>query len=219
MFQTWSDISFIHWRYDSIQLQRRLPASISIEMFDGSAWLGLTPFMLENLRAPALPALPWLSRFPEMNLRTYVHGPAGPGIWFFSLDADRLAAVLGARLTFGLPYHWADMNVKKEQHRLQYYLSRGGRARAHIEIECGGFLQESDPLATFLTARFRLYTVYRGRLASAAVEHKPWPLQMAHPARLEQTVTLASGFDVAGRDPVIHFSSGVDVRIGPLVKC
>jgi len=109
MYQSWNNISFLHWRYDTGSLQSRLPAGLDIDVFERSAWVSLTPFLLENVRAPFMPALPWLSRFPEMNLRTYVNGPAGPGIWFFALDADRLAAVLAARSSFGLPYHWSDM--------------------------------------------------------------------------------------------------------------
>src|SRR3954465_15315092 len=84
MIQTWARITFLHWRYPPDQLALRLPPGLSIDTFDGSAWLGLTPFVIEGLRPPLLPPLPWISRFPETNLRTYVRGPDGaPGIWFF----------------------------------------------------------------------------------------------------------------------------------------
>ena len=48
------------------------------------------------------PALPWLSAFPELNVRTYVSPRDGKrGVFFFSLDAARLPAVLAARAMFG----------------------------------------------------------------------------------------------------------------------
>jgi uncharacterized protein YqjF (DUF2071 family) len=114
MFQSWRWLTFLHWRYEPGEIRRLLPKGLELDTFDGSAWVALTPFLLSGLRPPFVPALPWISHFPEMNVRTYVRGPAGePGIWFFTLEADRLAAVVGARLGYGLPYRWADMHVKR----------------------------------------------------------------------------------------------------------
>src|ERR1051326_2395412 len=219
MYQSWTNISFLHWVYDAKSLQATLPAGLNIKLFNDSAWITLSPFLLENLRAPFVPSLPWLSRFPETNLRTYVNGPAGPGIWFFSLDADRLAAVIGARASFGLPYHWSDMRVKREANRMDYYSSRGGRARARIQIEIGASMENPDELATFLVARFRLYSLHRGQLSFAEVEHKPWPLHEAEVVKLEQNVTDASGLHVSNQPSLVYFSPGVNVRVGPLRKC
>ena len=96
MFQNWCSLSFLHWRCDARALQARLPTGLELDTFQQSGWIGLTPFRLTGLRPPGLPPLPWLSTFPETNLRTYVRGPAGPGIWFYSLEAASALAVLGA---------------------------------------------------------------------------------------------------------------------------
>lgn len=89
------------------------PAGLTVETFDGSAWIGLTPFLMEGVRAPGVPAVPWLSRFPEINVRTYVRDGRGrSGIWFLSSDAARLPAVLAARASYRLPYFWSDMAVR-----------------------------------------------------------------------------------------------------------
>ena len=218
MYQSWSNISFLHWQYDGDVLQSRIPDGLFIDKFQGAAWISLTPFLLEHLRMPLMPPLPWLSRFPEMNLRTYVNGPAGPGIWFFSLDADRLPAVVGARFSFGLPYHWADMQVVADGNRMHYYASRGGRARTNIEVETGPPFGNPDELATFLVARFRLYSMHRGRLISVPVEHKRWPLHHARILNMEQTVTDAARLHVHDQRLQVHFSPGVHVRVGPALK-
>ena len=53
-----------------------------------------------TIQPPKIPRIPWVSSFEEMNVRTYVRGPDGvPGVWFITLDAARLGAVLFARLT------------------------------------------------------------------------------------------------------------------------
>src|SRR4051812_8969252 len=116
MYQGWERLTFLHWRYSPAAIAPLIPPSLELDTFDGEAWVGLTPFKVTGLRPPGLPALPWLSEFPEMNVRTYVRGPDGErGIWFFSLEASRLAAVAGARLTYRLPYRWARMRVNQHQ--------------------------------------------------------------------------------------------------------
>ena len=106
-------LTFLHWRYPPETVQALLPDGLEVETFDGVAWVGLIPFLMDRVRPRWLPPVPWLSRFPETNVRTYVRGPDGrTGIWFFSLDAARLPAVLAARVGFGLPYYWSEMSVR-----------------------------------------------------------------------------------------------------------
>jgi hypothetical protein len=168
-----------------------------------------------GLRPPCLPALPWISRFPEMNVRTYVRGPDGErGIWFFSLEADRLAAVAGARLSYGLPYRWADMSIRCDSRQIEYTSRRHfGPGQAHIAIRRGSPIQAGEQ-ERFLTARFRLYTILAGRLAFAQVEHPPWPLESAALLNLDQNVVEQSNVPVVNGEPLVHFSPGVPVRIG-----
>jgi uncharacterized protein len=214
MYQTWSHITFFHWYCKPELLQVRLPERVQIDTFDGNAWVGLTPFLLENLRPPFLPALPWLSQFPETNLRTYVRGPSGPGIWFFSLDADRLIAAIGGRIGFGLPYYWADMRVTLRGDEIEYYSSRGGRATTRIRAAIGPKIDEPEELAKFLTARFRLYAVYRNSLLTVPVEHRPWPLRLARSLEFSETLRSAAGVSAGEAADFVIYSTGVDVRIG-----
>src|SRR5690242_3793866 len=104
MLQRWNNLTFLHWHYDPSVIRRLLPNELTLDTYEGAAWVGLTPFVLTHLRLGFGPPLPWISAFPEMNVRTYVQGKDGkPGGWFFTLEADRLAAVLGARLGYRLP--------------------------------------------------------------------------------------------------------------------
>ena len=115
MYQTWSWLAFLHWSYEPAVVQRLPPASLRVHAFDGRAWVGVTPFLLEDLRTPVAPAPPWFTSFPETNVRTYVRGPDGrEGLWFFSLDAARLEPVLVARSTYRLPYMWSRMTVERD---------------------------------------------------------------------------------------------------------
>jgi len=205
MVQNWYRISFLHWPSDPSLLQARLPVGLAIDTFQQTAWVGLTPFHLMGLRPPFLPAISCLSDFPEMNLRTYVRGPSGPGIWFFSLDAAAVAAVLGARLTYGLPYHWSSMTVRATGKRRIHYTSARAGAAADITVEVGEALAEPDDLTVFLTERYRLYTSFLGRLAMAPVEHEPWPLHRAAVLGFEETVRQAANLPNGNAPALVHY--------------
>ena len=116
MLQRWHEIAFFHWSCDPALLRSRVPPQLQVDTFEGKAWISLTPFLLTGLRPPLFPHKLGMV-FAEMKLRTYVNGPKGPAIWFFSLDAARLLAVIGARAGFGLPYFWADMSVEMPKPR------------------------------------------------------------------------------------------------------
>jgi len=105
-------LTFLHWRFPPEAVQRLLPPGLEVETRDGSAWVGLIPFLMA-VGLPHVEPLPWASRFCETNVRTYVRDEAGrSGIWFFSLDAARLGAVVVARSAYRLPYFWAAMSVQ-----------------------------------------------------------------------------------------------------------
>jgi uncharacterized protein len=216
MYHRWSDITFMHWRYPVETVRSLVPQWLTVETFDGTAWVGMTPFLMADVRPPGLPALPWLSRFPETNVRTYVRDSRGrSGIWFLSLDAGRLPAALGGRAGYGLPYYWSDMSVRRDGRRLRYRSRRHwpGGARCVADVERGAAVEE-DALASFLTARFRLFTKVAGRPASAVIEHAPWPLRRAGLTALEQDLLQAGGLPAPDGDPVLHASTGVRVRVG-----
>jgi len=219
MFQDWSDISFLHWRYPPDSIQRLLPRGLTIDLYDSHAWLGLTPFLVERMRPPFAPPLPWLSRFPETNVRTYVTGPDGSrGIWFFSLEAARGLAVIGANALYGLPYHWARMTVCKQGETLTYRSKRKAKstlAVTHIVVKTGAPI-EATALEIFLTARFRLFSYRGGRLWFADVEHQPWPLSEGRVCCIDQTLLPALSLDEPNGEPLVHYSTGVQTRISKL---
>jgi uncharacterized protein YqjF (DUF2071 family) len=219
MYHHWTWITFLHWRYPPAVVQRLLPPGLTAETADGAAWIGLTPFLMDRVRAPGLPAVPWLSRFGEVNVRTYVRdGHGRSGIWFFSLDAARLPAVLAARAGYRLPYFWSDVSVRVAGGRLGYRCRRlgGHGARCHAEVAMGRPLAEAerDELAHFLTARYRLFTMIAGRLAVAEAGHPPWPLHRAEVLGLDQDLLPRAGLPPPAGDPLAHASPGVPVRIG-----
>jgi uncharacterized protein len=220
MRQCWRELTFLHWKCRPSAIRPLVPAGLQLDLYDGAAWIGLVPFSIVDLSLPTAPALPWLSRFAETNVRTYVIDPEGArGVWFFSLDAARLLAVIGARMAYALPYFWSRMRIERKGELIRYTSRRrhAPRAVSDIEVRIGETINSPSELEVFLTARFRLLAERRGRLLKADIVHQPWPLQRAGAGYLRQDLLRAAGLPQSNAAPLAHFASRVDVLVGPPV--
>lgn len=211
----------MHWRIEKSALAPFVPPELEIDEHDGTSWVGLVPFRMEGVMARPLPNLPYVSAFPELNLRLYVRKQDKPGVWFISLDAANSLAVWAARRFFHLPYFLADMNVAESSQRVTYVSVRtGGGARVAFRGEYGptSGVSEAQPgsLEHFLTERYCLYArTPRGVLRRVEVHHVPWPLQKASLTLLENTVGDAQGIELHGAPELLHFSRRLDVVVYP----
>lgn len=220
MVHHWDELTFVHWRFDPAAVQRLLPPGLTVETRDGSAWVGLVPFFL-RVGLPGVPSVPWLSRFAETNVRTYVRSDDGAtGIWFFSLDAARLGAVLVARSTYRLPYFWSRLSIERAGDAIAYRCRRrwpGPRgASSDVVVQVGDTFapDELSELDHFLTARWRLYSAPVTGLRHALAEHDPWPLRRVAALRIDDGLVQAAGLPAPEGGPLLHHSSSVRVRIG-----
>jgi uncharacterized protein YqjF (DUF2071 family) len=219
MVHRWEELTFIHWRFDPEAVQRLLPRELTVETFDGDAWVGLVPFFM-RVGLPRVRSVPWLSRFAETNVRTYVRSRDGTrGIWFFSLDAARLGAVLVARSTYRLPYFWSKMGIERSGSRINYRCERrwpGPPALSMVTIEIGQRYEpeELTTLDHFLTARWTLFSAPRVGLRHARAFHDPWPLHRADIVDLDDTLVTAAGLPAPEGSALVHYAPSVEVRIG-----
>jgi uncharacterized protein YqjF (DUF2071 family) len=220
MRQQWQRLTFLHWQFEPTVVRRLLPYWLEPDLFDGAAWVGLVPFFM-RVATRGGRELPWVSRFCETNVRTYVRDQAGrTGIWFFSLDAARLGAVAVARATYKLPYFWSQMRITGTGDQVSYRCRRRlpgpRRATSDVSIEIGDRYQESEPGARdhFLTARWILFTIFDGRPTLARASHEPWPLHRARVRRLDDSLIAAAGLPTPQAEPLVHYSPGVHVAIG-----
>jgi uncharacterized protein YqjF (DUF2071 family) len=220
MRQRWLDLASLHWPVDPGEVRVALPPGLDVDEWDGAAWVGLIPFRMRGIAPHNGPSPPWLGSFLETNVRTYVVGRHGPGVWFHSLDVDRLAPVPAARLGFGLPYAWSAMRAETRGLGREYRARRRWPAPAgaasRVAIEVGERLAKVTPLQNFVTARWRLYSVRRGRLLHAPVAHPPWPLHAASLVDLDDELVAAAGYRVEGPPAEVLWSPGVPVVVGRL---
>jgi uncharacterized protein len=215
--QTWLDLLFVHWRVPAGVMREHVPRVLALDTFDGDAWLGVTPFELRGLRPSFGPPLPGASRFAELNVRTYVAAGGKPGILFFSLDAGSRLAVEAARRLYRLPYRHAETRIERAGGVVSFPSERSGDpARFSARYVPGKPLPPAVPgtVEHFLTERYCLYAIERGRLYRAEIHHPRWRLREAD-AVLDFDSLLPAGI-VPTANPLLHYSEREDVLVWPL---
>ena len=221
MRQNWHDLLFAHWPIAAERMRQVVPAELPLDTFDGQCWLGVVPFHMSGIRARGLPAIPGLSRFPELNVRTYVTLDGKPGVYFFSLDAASGAAVWAARRFYRLPYFRANMQADVGQNEIFYTCSRcesPAMFRARYRPTAPVAFRQKGSLEHWLTERYCLYTVAGGRIFRGEIHHALWPLQEAEAEIEENTMAAAAGVALPDTRPLLHFAKRLEVLIWPLVK-
>lgn len=217
MRMTWHDLLFAHWPMPPAQLAPLIPAPLELDLFEGQAWVAAVPFHTSGIAARRWPALPGLSAFPELNLRTYVRYGGKGGVYFLSLDAAHRIAVETARSTFGLPYSLARIQRRARGEETEYHSRRVDRRVAAAEFRAvyrpigAPFLATPGSLEHWLTERYAMFTADGTRARIGEIHHAPWPLQ---PAEAEISLnTLAAGFGLTLPDcrPLLHFARRLDV--------
>jgi uncharacterized protein YqjF (DUF2071 family) len=223
----WRKLLFMHWPVAPDVLRPLIPAGLDVDTYEGHGYVALVPFTMSGIRWSYTPEIPWISTFHEFNVRTYVRrNAAGPGVWFFSLDAARLLAVMAARRAFFLPYYHARMRMVAGEDRVDYRTERFGapRGRAFFRGSYGGGreLPRSSPgsLEYFLTERYCLYAASpRGTIYRASVHHAPWQLREGRVFDYESDLVEVAGLPAPTGLPLLHYSEFISVWSGIPTRC
>jgi len=226
---SWRDLLFAHWRMEPAAVRARLPQPLDLGLYDGAAWVGVIPFVMDF----AVRGVPMMLATPEINVRTYVSYRGVPGVYFFSLDLASVVGVLGARIGYGLPYWLAKMWARRvaldgngekdgsggkddvgEQYEIRY-----GTARVANRADFWGcyrpigavFQAAPGTIEHFVTERYCLYNVERGKVYHVPIHHLPWRLQPAEAEIVRNTMADAVGIRLPQSAPLLHFARELEV--------
>lgn len=227
MNQSWCNLLFAHWPVDVEALRKLVPEKLELDLFDGIAYIAVVPFEMRDVSPRYTPSLPWLSFFPELNVRTYVRYRDRPGVFFFSLDAGNPLAVWIARKYYHLPYYNATMLCRHEKSAFHYTSTRKSvRTLSEIDIRAGEnsgscqldvtyepagpvYYSTAGSLEHFLTERYCLFSVYENEIFCGHIHHRPWPLQKANCEWRHNSMTAPIGLELHG-EPITHFVKRID---------
>jgi hypothetical protein len=217
MVQTWRDLLFAHWALPPERLASLVPASLTLDLHEGRAFLGIVPFRMERIRLRGLPSILGLSAFPELNVRTYVVAAEKPGVLFLSLDGANVLAAAVARRLYHLPYWRARMSCRRKGNAIRYRSERKRRGRPAASFRARyrpvgpASMASAGSLDHWLTERYCLYAEgRRGRLYRGEIHHAPWRLEPAEAAIDVNTMAEAAGLILPDTPPVLHFAERLD---------
>jgi uncharacterized protein YqjF (DUF2071 family) len=150
-YQEWHDVLFAHWRVALEPLRELIPQGIDIDLFEGQAWVSLVAFDLKKLHPNFIPPFPPVSDFIEINMRTYVLRNGKPGIYFFSLEAEKAFSAWMGRLGIGLPYMKSTIS-----HEEGYYKSINKKHGFDLWVryQPGEVIKNKNALDKWLTERY-----------------------------------------------------------------
>jgi len=226
MRMKWSELLFAHWQVEPEVVAPLLPPGLTLDTRDGKAWIGVVPFFMSNVALRCCPSVPKLSRFLELNVRTYVTLDGKPGVWFFSLDAENPVAVRAARATFNLPYMDAKMALElNDSATITYRSERTHRGEPPATFDGSyrssgeSFHAQLGTLEHWLTARYCLYSANRRNvLYRGEIDHSPWSLSKAVLNVRENSMGRPFGFDLAC-EPHLLFAQPITVRAWAATRC
>ena len=228
MYQRWEELLFLHWPVEPQVVAKVLPPGLGVDTYKGKAWLGVVPFSMRGVRPRFLPAVPGLSSFPELNLRTYVVDELGrPGVWFYSLDTPKHLPNWIARTFFHLNYRFARIQVEDKggsrSYRSELWMGSDWDVPQEYEWERIGepFTAEAGSLDFFLAERYRLfaYNEAKAQLLTGQVHHEAYPLQQVNLKRYSKRLFTLNGLPKPDSLPVsLLASSGVNVEISPMIR-
>jgi len=172
-YQEWHYTVFFHWEVPVYFLEKYIPKGLKLDTYTSMAWVSLVSFEIQNMRLRYLPAMPYISNFEEINIRTYVIKDGIPGIYLFSIETNKLIEVLISRLLIGLPYEKAE--IERSGNHL---VSQNVKKNHLLDIKIGQTapLQKND-LDLWLTERHSLYEICNGKICRFDIHHKEWDLQ------------------------------------------
>lgn len=217
MTQRWEKLLFAHWSFPPEQIAPLIPDGLTLDTFDGKAWLGVVPFQMNKVHPRGLFSVPWLSKFLELNVRTYVVADGKPGVFFFSLDAANPVGVFLGRNWFNLPYFNADMSLELDGKKVHYHSTRTHK-NARPGIFEGSYQPISDVFHAepntrdyFLTERYCLYAVdQKKQLYRAEVHHRQWPLQHAEG---DIQINTVAPVNIPDEKPILHYADCIEVVV------
>lgn len=216
MRQSWRDLLFVHWPIAVEKLRPLVPAALTLDTFEGEAWVGIVPFQMCDVCPRGVPALPWFSESPELNVRTYVTVNGMSGVYFFSLDAANPLFVVVARAFFALPYFHARMGIERHGEIIHYISRRryagGPVADYQARYRPIGPVVYAAPgsLPFWLTERYCLYTLKRGQLYRVDIQHGPWPLEAAELETMQNSMARSHNIVLPDTAPLLHYAQRQD---------
>lgn len=210
-YQEWNNVLFLHWKVPEDELLQLIPSGVMIDKFNGETWVSLVAFTMEKIRPRMLPSVSTISDFHEVNVRTYLIRDNKPGVYFLTIEAEKLVSTFVAKYLSGLPYEKTLIN-RQQQDITQKYFSKNERKGFTLDASftVGQKVMVKSEIDRWLTERYCLYLNKNNQVYRYEIHHKPWELYQVEISNLITNYKIGEIF--LNRKPdLTHYSDGVKV--------
>ncbi|MBB6443954.1 YqjF family protein [Bacillus benzoevorans] len=221
--QRWEDVLFLHWPVSPDLLTPHLPQSLQLDLYDGTAWIGMVFFQVKGMRPRLLPAVPFISSYLQLNVRTYVTYKGRSGVYFFRLTVDSILACFLAKTWYSLPFMMAEIKMDSQGDDIHMVSKRKigkfeERMSCSYTPEASVFHTQMNTLDHWLFERYCSWNMRQGTLLRIDIHHTKWNLQKAAAVIRSNTVTDFLTAKISQNNPIVHYSSAKQALFWPPVK-
>ena len=217
LIQDWENLSFMHWVVNKKILNQYIPEGLKLDLFHNNAYIGVIPFMMKNVRPRWGASVPFISNFPEFNIRTYVKIGKTKGVFFLTLDAQSIITRIFASNFYYLPYKYSRGFVKSKDN-FYYWKSKRVFTDYSLEGSCEGLGEyryaQKESIEEFLFERYYLFVTNQNKILKGFIHHHPWKLKIAIPRLIKNNFLKAYslGIDNVLKPEFCHISDGAKVK-------
>jgi uncharacterized protein len=208
MLQKWENLLFVHWEVSPDLLKGHLPPGLELDLWKGTAWISIVSFKVSKTRLRYLPKIPYVPSMLQVNVRTYVTKNGEKGVYFFTVDTNKLSAVIGAKL-FTLPYFKATMNMKKRLGTFTMFSSRN-KSNANWKVR---YKKQENPFCPnpakidyWLLERYVAWSYKYGNLYRGDISHSSWEIHLSEIKIKENSLLAFLPNGCNKQQPISHFA-------------
>ena len=180
----WRKLIMAQYAIDPALLTPYLPAGLELDLFHGECFVSLIGFLFDRVRIKGI-AIPFHTRFEEINLRFYVRardkdGSTRRGVVFIREFVPRVAITLVANLLYEEPYRTLRTRREITQTDSSLEVVYDWKSQGHwyrMGAEASPALQPIAPgsIEEFITEHYWGFTKRsHGPTSQYAVEHPRW---------------------------------------------
>ncbi|GGP16761.1 YqjF family protein [Oceanobacillus neutriphilus] len=218
LLQKWEHILFLHYPIAPETIKTYLPKEVELDTYNGQAWISIVAFAVSRNRLHYLPAVPYIHPMLQINVRTYIKRKGEIGVYFFTMDTNKLSAALGGRIV-NAPFLHADMTMKNSANTYYIHSARKEKLPAAFQASYSpvghAFYPEKQSLDYWLLERYIFWSYKKGRLYRGDIKHDRWEIRTAEVSIENQSLFLPG--NALGENQIAHYASS-KVALNGIIK-
>ncbi|MBL7706154.1 MAG: DUF2071 domain-containing protein [Taibaiella sp.] len=214
VYSEWKNVLMLHWKVDASVIKHLLPPSLSVDTFEGGAWVTMCVASIENFRNKLLNLIKQGFKFKQVLMQTYVIHNGKPGLFVFNQELEKSFTKNLYQRLFKLKQGETDFQREDEGDIHKFFASNEATG-----FKLGLHYNYGEPIAPsaleqWLSNRFKYFYEKDNQLFEYGVHHAEW---LFRDVKVEKFKTKFNygGLSIEGQPDFIHFSRGIQKLFWP----